>query len=187
MKKYIYTILLSTLLLLSACGSYQTANVRNLSVGMTQSEVNQIMGYPVRVLSTNYSSDGVQEVFEYVNYQNESYAIEFWNEHLVGFDFMYRNSDPIYRPSSPSPVYPVEPDRPNYRPNNRPSTRPSRPSGSTKPSRPDSSSRPSGSGSSSSRPSTSTRPNESGSSSSRPSTSTKPSESGSSSSRPSTS
>ncbi|GAB6121210.1 hypothetical protein JCM30204_23590 [Dysgonomonas termitidis] len=106
------------------------ADVSSLSVGMTQNEVNQIMGAPIRVLSSSYTQDGQLDVYEYYTYRNEAYAIEFWNGRLSRYDFMYEDVPPAgisprppytTYPNRPMPNRPSQPNRPE---NNRPSNRP---------------------------------------------------------------
>ncbi|MBK5720557.1 hypothetical protein JGH11_06705 [Dysgonomonas sp. Marseille-P4677] len=154
MKKYVFIAIFATLLL-SACGAMKVADIGYLSQGMSYSEVNRIMGNPKRILSSDYTQDGLIEVFEYHTYQNDAYAIEFWDGRLSRYDFMYENNGPstivVPSPSRPRPDY-VAPSRPS-----RPSE-PSRPSGGGRP------------GTSTSRPET--KPSESGRPSNvRPSTS----------------
>lgn len=113
---------------MTACGSMQLADVTGLSDGMTKSQVDNIMGRPVRLLSTSFYQDGRTEVYEYVSYRNESYAIEFWNGRLSRYDFLYENAatvapGPVVRPSNPP--RPTAPSRPgtNGRPgSSRPGT-----------------------------------------------------------------
>lgn len=129
MKKYIFIALFAALLF-SACGTMRVADVSNLSEGMSQSEVTRIMGNPIRILSSDYTQDGLVEVLEYRTYQNDVYAIEFWDGRLSRYDFMYED-----RPSTivvPSPVYPLPPPRP--RPDYVTPSRPSRPSEPSRPS-----------------------------------------------------
>lgn len=135
MKKYI-SILFAITLIFSSCGTTRIADVTSLSMGMPQTEVNRVMGQPLRILSTKYYDDGVEETFEYQTYYYEAYAISFWNGRLSGYEFMYEivpPSRPIYnRPHYPH-NRPSQPDRPSQP--NRP-TEPSRPSRPTEPSRP---------------------------------------------------
>lgn len=102
------------------------ADVSRLSSGMTKYQVDNILGRPVRLLSTSYLQNGQVEVYEYITYRNESYAVEFWNGNLSGYDFLYENATNIRpgqtgRPSSINPPRPTRPDRP-YNNNNRPSS-----------------------------------------------------------------
>ncbi len=144
MKKSIFIILFAGLLFY-ACGAIRVSDVTSLSMGMTQSEVNNIMGIPVRKLSSSYTQDGMFEAFEYHTYRNEAYAVEFHNGRLSRYDFMYEDIPPTTvapppgRPlPPPRPVYPNRPpnhDRPKPPPTNgkpgneRPGTGNSRPSG----------------------------------------------------------
>ncbi|MBB4036112.1 hypothetical protein GGR21_002013 [Dysgonomonas hofstadii] len=171
MKRVVFFIIFSIIILFTGCVTTRVSDVYNLSVGMTPNEVGRIMGQPVRILSTSYTQDGMFEVFEYQTYRNESYAVEFLNGRMTGYDFMYENvsggnypyypNNPNYIPQPNRPVQPGRPSQPN---------RPSQPSRPSEPSRPGnnsgSSERPSNSGSTS-RPSTgspNTRPTNSGSS-----------------------
>lgn len=145
MKKYIFIVFVSTFLL-AACGSMRIADVGNLSEGMSINEVNSIMGSPIRVLSSDYRPDGKVEVLEYRSYQNDAYAIEFWNGRLTGYDFMYE--DRPVNVVTPSPVYPVSPPprprpQPDYVAPPRPKpTQPSPPSTGRKPTPPPNQTRP---------------------------------------------
>lgn len=144
MKKSVLVALFMALLF-SACGSMRVADVSYLSQGMSQSEVNRIMGNPIRILSSDYTQDGLVEVLEYHTYRNDAYAIEFWDGRLSRYDFMYEDypstivvPSPGYpprpntvAPSRPSrPQKPSRPDRPGGRPNTgttRPETKPTEP------------------------------------------------------------
>ena len=135
MKKSVFIIIFIALLF-SACGTMRLADVSNLSVGMTQNEVNRIMGQPVRILSSSYTQDGRQDVYEYYTYRNEAYAVEFWDGRLSRYDFMYEDipsagiapRPPLNHPNRPS--QPSRPSLPNRPENNRPSN-PNRPGGNT--------------------------------------------------------
>ena len=111
MKKLILTIF-SIILVFTACGALQLADVARLSPGMTQVEVDRILGKPVRILSSSYAEDGEINVFEYITYRNESYAVEFFNGRLNRYDFMYENVPSNIIEPNPTPVYPVHPVRP---------------------------------------------------------------------------
>ncbi|MDH6307707.1 hypothetical protein M2451_000156 [Dysgonomonas sp. PFB1-18] len=133
MKK-ILVIIFFTTLLFTACGTMRVADVYNLSPGMTQNDVNRIMGTPLRILSSSYTQEGRIEVYEYHTYQNDAYAVEFLNGRMSRYDFMYEDVPVI----SPSPVYPVRPTHP---------ARPNQPVRPTQPSRPGNNTRPDNSGS----------------------------------------
>jgi len=135
MKKFIYVLLVA--LLLSACASYKTLNLNRLTTGMTKLEVEQVAGLPSRILGFNETKDGIQEILEYRTSRDEVYALEFWNDYLTGYEYLYDDyqyippvGPPAYYPDYGRPivVIPGRPDRPN-RPNrpNRP-TQPNRPS-----------------------------------------------------------
>ena len=122
------SVLLLIVLITTACGAIRIADVTNLSEGMTKAEVDNIMGRPVRLLSTSYMQDGASEVHEYITYRQESYAVEYWNGRLSGYDFMYENAVAtppahIVRPPS-NPVRPNRPNRPSRPENNRPEEKP---------------------------------------------------------------
>lgn len=124
MKKLIFILLIS--LSLVSCGAMRLADVSNLSEGMTKAQVDNIMRAPVRLLSTSYKQDGTIEVYEYITYRQESYAVEFWNGRLSGYDFMYENTTPAPNYNRPGHVVrpPANPPRPSTpsRPGGRPET-----------------------------------------------------------------
>lgn len=91
MKKLILSIFF-IIFTFAACGTLQLADVTRLSPGMTQTEVDHILGRPVRILSSSYTEDGDISVFEYITYRDESYAVEFLNGRLNRYDFMYENT-----------------------------------------------------------------------------------------------
>lgn len=143
MKKHLFVIIFS-IFSFSACGTLNVADVTSLNTGMTPSQVNQILGKPVRILSTQYFQDGVEESYEYYTRYYDAYAVTFWNGRLSGYEFLYEVTPPvgIVPPSRPIPNRPHYPNRPiqSNRPN-RPS-QPNRPSEPNRPSRPDNSNRP---------------------------------------------
>ena len=185
MKKI--SLILLTSFLLVACGAYKYLDLGMLTTGMTVAEVENLMGAPDRVLAVNKKDGYIQEVLEYRTARNEVYALEFWDNYLTGYEYLYDDvtyippvappmvfpdyGRPIYiyppdhHPSHPS--HPNRPNRPNRPGSNRPeSYRPSRPE-SNRPSRPESS-RPESSRPTTTRPQTKpaevTRPSNSGSS-----------------------
>lgn len=116
MKKYVF-ILFFLSIIFSACGSLNSSRVGDVSYlreGMTQSQVNGILGRPIRTLSSSSTQDGLIQVFEYHTYHDEAYAVEFWDGRMSRYDFMYDNS-----PVTPSPGYYPSP-APGYRPTPRP-------------------------------------------------------------------
>ncbi len=182
MKKIILVALISIMFV--SCGSYRTFDLNRLTTGMTKEQVIYTVGEPQRVLAVNNTNDGYQEVLEYRTSRDEVYALEFWNDYLTGYEFLY--DDVQYIAPAPPLILP-DYGRPIYvgRPNNRPD-RPNRPN---QPNRPNESGRPSESGrnttcaTESGRPSQPSRPTESNRPEvSRPST--RPAESGRESSRP---
>lgn len=146
MKKLSLVILTSFLLV--ACGAYKYLDLGMLTTGMTIAEVENLMGPPERVLAVNKKDGYVQEVLEYRTGRNEVYALEFWDNYLTGYEYLYDNvnylppaAPPMVFPDYGRPIYiyppdhhPSHPNRPNKP--NRPN-RPSRPE-SNRPSRPES-------------------------------------------------
>lgn len=150
MKKIILFTIISSILLFPACGTLNVADVTSLTTGMTQSQVNRVLGQPVRILSSKYFEDGIEESFEYHTYYYDAYAVTFWNGRLTSYEFIYEAVPPagIVPPNRPIPNRPHYPNRPSQpnRPNrpsqpNRPSE-PNRPTQPNRPSRPENSSRP---------------------------------------------
>lgn len=133
--------------LLVACGAYKYLDLGMLTTGMTIAEVENLMGPPERVLAVNKKDGYVQEVLEYRTGRNEVYALEFWDNYLTGYEYLYDDvnylppaAPPMIWPDYGRPIYiyppdhhhPSHPNRPNKP--NRPN-RPSRPE-SNRPSRP---------------------------------------------------
>ncbi len=185
MKKI--SLILLTSFLLVACGAYKYLDLGMLTTGLSVAEGDNLLGAPDRVLAVNKKDGYIQEVLEYRTARNEVYALEFWDNYLTGYEYLYDDvtyippvappmvfpdyGRPIYiyppdhHPSHPS--HPNRPNRPNRPGSNRPeSNRPSRPE-SNRPSRPESS-RPESSRPTTTRPQTKpaevTRPSNSGSS-----------------------
>lgn len=140
MKKIVLIIIIS--LMFVACGTYKSLDLGRLTTGMTKAEVEYAIGPPNRVLAVNNRQEGFQEVLEYRTSRNEVYALEFWNDYLTGYEFLYDDVNytpaPLPPPSLPpygGPIYiiddrpgrPEKPDRPG-RPTppetSRPTTRP---------------------------------------------------------------
>ncbi|WP_051697635.1 hypothetical protein [Prevotella sp. 10(H)] len=188
MKKIILATIISLFFFVS-CATYKSLDLGKLTTGMTKAEVESAIGRPDRVLAVNDKKEGYQEVLEYRTSRDEVYALEFWNDYLTGYEFLYDDVNyvasvmpPTIFPPYGRPIYiihennrPNRPNRPTYpnRPNPpRPTPTPDR-SGLTKPTPGvgPSTSRPS-----TNRPSTGTRP----STNSRPSYNTNNSGSGSS-------
>ncbi len=182
MKKI--SLILLTSFLLVACGAYKYLDLGMLTTGMTVAEVENLMGAPDRVLAVNKKDGYIHEVLEYRTARNEVYALEFWDNYLTGYEYLYDDvtyippvappmvfpdyGRPIYiYPPDHHPSHPNRPNRPNRPGSNRPeSNRPSRPE-SNRPSRPESS-RPESSRPTTTRPQTKpaevTHPSNSGSS-----------------------
>lgn len=142
MIKYIYIALLAICLV--ACGSYRSLDLNRLTTGMTKAEVEKLAGLPDRILAVNETSNGYQEVLEYRTSRGDIYALEFWNDYLTGYEYLYE--DVQYVPSvyptvfppygRPLYVYPGGVYRPNYnRPNynNRPGNNNNRPGNVNRP------------------------------------------------------
>jgi hypothetical protein len=121
MKQILYLFMLSFFVCgCKTIGYTETYDIRNLTVGMTKSEVFSLIGPPERYLSIARTSYGYEEVLQYRNVYNELYALEFLNEYLVAADYIYEDSwSPMYpttgRPAAGKPVFPS-----SYRPNQPP-------------------------------------------------------------------
>lgn len=150
MKK-ISLIILTSFLLIS-CGAYKYLDLGMLTTGMTIAEVENLMGPPWRVLAVNEKDGYIQEVLEYRTGRSEVYALEFWNDYLTGYEYLYDDvnylppaAPPLIFPDYGRPIYiyppahnsnrPNRPNRPSRPASNRPGT--SRPE-SNRPSRPES-------------------------------------------------
>lgn len=143
MKKI--SLILLTSFLLVACGAYKYLDLGMLTTGMTVAEVENLMGAPDRVLAVNKKDGYIQEVLEYRTARNEVYALEFWDNYLTGYEYLYDDvtyippvAPPMVFPDYGRPIYiyppdhhPSHPNRPNRPGSNRPeSNRPSRPESS---------------------------------------------------------
>ena len=87
MKKI--SLILLTSFLLVACGAYKYLDLGMLTTGMTVAEVENLMGAPDRVLAVNKKDGYIQEVLEYRTARNEVYALEFWDNYLTGYEYLY--------------------------------------------------------------------------------------------------
>lgn len=164
MKKLSLVILTSFLLV--ACGAYKYLDLGMLTTGMTIAEVENLMGPPERVLAVNKKDGYVQEVLEYRTGRNEVYALEFWDNYLTGYEYLYDDvnylppaAPPMVFPDYGRPIYiyppdhhPSHPNRPSRPESNRPSrpesNRPGRPETSRPQTKPSEVTRPSNSGTS---------------------------------------
>ncbi|MCS2894222.1 hypothetical protein NXY11_02775 [Parabacteroides faecis] len=162
MKKISLIILTSFLLV--ACGAYKYLDLGMLTTGMTVAEVENMMGPPNRVLAVNKKDGYVQEVLEYRTARDEVYALEFWDNYLTGYEYLYDNvtyippvAPPMIFPDYGRPIYiyppdhhhPNRPNKPNRPGSNRPeSNRPSRPETNRPQTKPSEVTRPSNSGTS---------------------------------------
>ncbi len=126
MKKFTFILIIG---LLTACGTYRGLDLNRLTTGMSKSDVERVAGLPDRILAVNETSDGYQEVLEYRTSRGEIYALEFWNDYLTGYEYLYDDVQYVAYPHPPAIfppygrplyVYPGGVYRPDYRPNNRP-------------------------------------------------------------------
>ncbi|MDH6534348.1 hypothetical protein M2101_001016 [Parabacteroides sp. PM5-20] len=139
MKKCVYIIAL--VLLCMACGSYRSLDLRKLTTGMSKAQVEQIAGVPNRLISIKETDDGYQEVLEYSTSRNEIYALEFWNDYLVGYEYLYEDIQYV-APMYPPTIYPPY-GRPIYiAPGNNRPQRPNRPGQPDRPNQPNQPNRP---------------------------------------------
>ncbi len=154
MKKLSLVILTSFLLV--ACGAYKYLDLGMLTTGMTIAEVENLMGPPERVLAVNKKDGYVQEVLEYRTGRNEVYALEFWDNYLTGYEYLYDDvnylppaAPPMVFPDYGRPIYIYPPDHHPSHPNrpNKPN-RPGRPETSRPQTKPSEVTRPSNSGTS---------------------------------------
>ena len=151
--------------LLVACGAYKYLDLGMLTTGMTIAEVENLMGPPERVLAVNKKDGYVQEVLEYRTGRNEVYALEFWDNYLTGYEYLY--DDVNYLPPAAPPMIWPDYGRPIYiyPPDHHHPSHPNRPN---KPNRPNRPSRPESNRPETSRPQTKpsevTRPSNSGTS-----------------------
>lgn len=90
-------------ILLTSCVTYQTLNLNRLTTGMSKAEVEMVAGYPNRVLAVSDTRDGYMEVLEYRTSGGDYYALEFWNDYLVGYEYL--ESDVAYVPAPAPPAY----------------------------------------------------------------------------------
>ncbi|MDR2148085.1 MAG: hypothetical protein LBE91_16685 [Tannerella sp.] len=146
MKKVFFAICIAVTL--TSCGVYRSFDLNLLTFGMTKREVINTVGRPNRVLAERQTQNGYQEILEYNNVYNEYFALEFWNDYLTGYEFLYEDITyvppmlpPAYYPEYGRPVYIYVPNRPganrpNY--NNRPNypTQPNKPNKPTQPNKP---------------------------------------------------
>ncbi len=129
MKKL--SILICIAFLLSACATYKSLDLNQLTFGMTTEQVIRVAGKPNRVLAARQTNEGYQEVLEFRTGYGEIYALEFWNDYLTGYEYL--QDEVIYvAPVHPPMSFPQY-GRPVYIINNRPTqpNRSSQPSRST--------------------------------------------------------
>jgi hypothetical protein len=157
MKKKILFALFIFTIVMSSCVTHRTLYINQLTVGMTVAQVEATYGPPRRVLESKRMADGHLYATEYRNYNGDVYALEFWDDYLVGYEYLYEEryvapvAPPAYRPvygtkvvvirqsnnrPSQRPPQNVRPPANNNRPNNRPNNNNnnnSRPNQSTRP------------------------------------------------------
>ena len=151
MKKIVLLGLIS-IFLIGCSVSRQQPNYGKLRIGMSMHQVENLIGPPERVISLTRTAYGYEEIWQYRTVHNEVFALEFLNEVLEGYQFLYEDyryvpSPNYYRPPHGRPIFPnYKPNRPIYRPtpsrpnqppsnSQHPNYRPPRPE-STSPSRP---------------------------------------------------
>ncbi len=132
MKRIIFAMMIAVVF--ASCVTYKSLDLNKLATGMTKEQVKDMMGEPDRVLAINDKEEGRQEVLEYRTSRDEVYALEFWNNYLTGYEFLYDDvtyvapmAPPVIWPDYGRPIY-IIPERPN---------RPNRPSRPNSPSRPE--------------------------------------------------
>lgn len=142
MKKGLFIVILSAIVM--SCVSYRSLNLDRLTTGMTKAQVEAVAGAPDRILAVNQTEDGYQEVLEYRTSRDEIYALEFWDDYLTGYEYLYDDvsyvpsvTPPMYWPDYGRPIVIIRPDE------NRPD-RPGRPGQGNRP--PNSGTRPPGTG-----------------------------------------
>lgn len=122
----------------TACGTYNSVDsMSQLRSGMTKGEVEYYLGQPIDVLTVNYTQNGIQEVLAFRNNYDEVYAVEFWDNYLTGYEYLY-DDIPYMAPAPPTMLPPAGRPiivAPGHGRPNRPG-RPSRPSRPAKPNRP---------------------------------------------------
>lgn len=152
MKKIIFAMIVAVVL--TACGTYRSLDLNKLTTGMTKEQVETVVGKPDRVLAVNNKKEGFQEVLEYRTSADEVYALEFWNDYLTGYEFLYEDvnyvasvAPPTMWPPYGRPIYIIPGNRPNKPNRPTPPTRPeinrpnmTKPTPGLRPSRPASSS-----------------------------------------------
>ncbi|MDR0371290.1 MAG: hypothetical protein LBH80_05500 [Prevotellaceae bacterium] len=125
MKKTIYLLLIATSI--SGCSFFRTTGAQQLTFGMTKAEVSEFLGYPERILAVNQTRDGIQEVLQYRMSNDDVYALEFWDDYLTGYEYLYKEQDyhyvPSYAPPASRPVHGRPIPVPGFG-NNRPGHRP---------------------------------------------------------------
>jgi len=118
MKKVIFAVIMAVVF--TACGTYKSLDLNKLTTGMTKEQVETVIGKPDRILAVNDKKEGFQEVLEYRTSRDEVYALEFWNDYLTGYEFLYDDvnytasvAPPAMWPSYGRPIYIIPGNRPN--------------------------------------------------------------------------
>ncbi|MCD7978805.1 MAG: outer membrane protein assembly factor BamE [Tannerellaceae bacterium] len=139
MKKIVCLTIIAVLLVV--CGTRRSLNIDRLRTGMTKAQVENIAGSPDRLIAVRETDEGYQEVLGYWTSGGEMYALEFWDDYLTGYEYLYDEVQyypspyPAYFPPYGRPIYmysrdprppyygrPPYNNRPNYNNNNRPGT-----------------------------------------------------------------
>ena len=114
MKRYFVIILLFTF---TSCVTYTELSVNSLKSGMTVQEVRYSFGTPYKILTARNTISGYIEVLEYRR-GREVYALEFWDDYLVGYEIIRGSyitpvAPPLYRPAYGTSVLVIR-DRHNH-------------------------------------------------------------------------
>ncbi|MDL2223676.1 hypothetical protein LJB98_06260, partial [Bacteroidales bacterium OttesenSCG-928-M11] len=117
MKKILFILVAIVLLQGCVTSGYRTYDIKDLRVGMTRYEVENLIGPAERVLSIRWTNLGYEEILQYRNYYNQLFALEYIEGILVGADYIYDGGwYPMYntRPDYGRPVFPshYSPNRP---------------------------------------------------------------------------
>lgn len=136
MKKIIFFIIIA--IAITGCSAFRSVDISQVTTGMTKAQVRNILGAPDRVLSTAQIENGFQEVLQYRTSGGDVYAIQFVNDYLTGYEFLYEDvmyvapPPPVVLPPPGRPIYP--PSRPPHRPD--PPEQPQEPTPPERPGRP---------------------------------------------------
>lgn len=113
MRKFIFILFI--IMVTTSCGTYRSSDsMSQLRSGMTKQDVEYYLGRPIRVLAVEYQKNGVQEVLAFSNEYDEVYAVEFWNNYLVKYEYLYDDrpyvvpAPPAYLPPAGRPIIIVQ-------------------------------------------------------------------------------